>query len=313
MSTRTTLFVVLSWFGTAALAAPPALLALRVDAPASLLRNGSSSALHPQKAIATGDVVSTDAAGKVALQLAGRGRLVLSNFGELQIHDARPALGKFALLAGALRVDSRATRGQPAQDVRLNIGALRTRLLGTDAWAARTQEGDALCLLTGKISIQIEGAEEQPLDVAGSCLRRAPDGRIERFSIDSDPLLASAIAATAFEESGSTVAEVPPAAASVPAPKASPPPAASAAVPAAADTSGGWTFVVLSNPRPEPVAARVQALIEQGLPASSRTAVVKGMPVHRASIGRFASRTEANTYAARTLTKLGIKGWAAPL
>lgn len=312
MSTRTTLFVVLSWLGTAALAAPPALLVLRVDAPASLQHEGSSSALSPQQAIVAGDAVTTDADGKVGLQLAGQGQLVLSNFGELQIYEAGPALGKFALLAGALRVDSRATQGRPAQDVRLNIGALRTRLLGADAWAARTQEGDVLCLLAGRISLQVEGAEVQPLDTAGSCLRRATDGRIEHFSINSDPLIASAMAATAFVED-STVAAASPVAEAVLMPQAAPLPAASAAVSADADQQGGWTFVVLSNPKPEPVAARVQALVEQGLPASSRTAVVKGMPVYRASIGRFATHAEANIYAARTLTKLGIRGWAAPL
>ena len=312
MSKRTALLILLSGLGTAAFAASSELLVLRVHAPASLLQADSGSALMPQQIIAAGDVVSTGDNGRVALQLAGQGQLVLSSFTDLKVYEVSPALSKLALLSGALRVDGRATSGKSTQDVRLNVGALKTRLLGADAWAARTLEGDTLCLLTGKVHVQIEGAEEQQLNTASSCLRLDPEGRITRFSIDADPLIAGAIAATALETAARAVVQAAPVAA--PAPQAAAP-IARATIAAAADAAaeGGWTFVVLSNPKPEPITARVEALVAQGLSASSRTAVVNGKTVYRASIGRFATHAQANTYASRTLTPLGIKGWAAPL
>lgn len=301
------------------------LLAVRVVAPASVLHGGNPSALTPQHAIAAGDVVSAGSRGKVALQLAGGGLLTLSSLGDVQVYEARgprgkaPALAKLQLLAGALRVDSRAANSKPAQDVRLNVGSLKTRIFGADAWAANTAEGDTLCLLAGSASVQTGSTTEARLDSPGSCLRREPDGQLSRFAIESDAVIVGAINATAFDGMSGplpipeTVAVA--AAAATPAPTPLPDAARPAAgsVPAPDAASGGWTVVVLSLSRPEPVATRVQVLAEQGLPASTRSATVNGVTMHRAVVGRFASQAEARAYATGTLAASGIKGWASPL
>lgn len=291
---------------------------VRVNAPATLMHGGSPTALVPKQGIVMGDVVSAGARGKVALQLGGGGLMTLASLGDLQVFEAKAALGKqlasakLKLLAGALRVDSRATNGKPAQDVRLNIGSLKTRLLNADAWGANTAEGDTLCLMAGAASVQTGAATDERLDVVGSCLRREPDGQLSRFAVDADPVIVSAIAATRFEGMGEVVTSLMAEAAAEEAVVTPAAPVVAAAA-APASTGSSWTIIVLSLSKPEPVAARAQALVAQGLPATTRTVTVNGATMHRVAVGSFATVTEARAYAAGTLAKSGIKGWPAPL
>lgn len=307
------------------------LLSVRVNQPATVLREGKADALEPQTAIIAGDVVSAGPRGKVAMQLAGGGLMTLSSLGDVQVFEAKaaqgkqPATAKLKLLAGALRVDSRAVNGKPAQDVRLNIGSLKTRLLNADAWGANTAEGDTLCLLGGAVSVQTSGAADERLDVPGSCLRREPDGQLSRFAADSDAVIVGAISATRFDGMGELVttlvadSSAENTTAELAAPVIAPPVAPARVVTPAAvtdtntNTKGGWTIVVLSLSKPEPVAARAQALVAQGLPATARTATVKGATMHRVAVGQFSTQAEARAYAASTLAKSGIKGWPSPL
>ena len=295
---------------------------LRVNAPATLLNGGSSVALTPQRAVLPGDVVSAGARGKVALQLAGSGLITLSSLGDVQVFDARaakgtqPASAKLKLLAGALRVDSRATNGKPAQDVRLNVGSLKTRILNADAWGANTAEGDTFCLMAGMVSVQADATSEERLDSPGSCLRREPDGRISRFAADTDPVIVGAIRATILESTGTIattlVTDPDVSASAAPSTEIRVLPRNTPPAPML-DARGGWTVVVLSLSKPEPVAARAQALSEQGLPAATRTITVNGVTMHRVAVGSFGSQAEARAYAASTLARSGIKGWASPL
>ena len=331
--TRKTLFAAaLLLAGGSATAAD--FMALRVNAPVTLTRAGGSADLLPQGAVMTGDVVSAGPRGKVALQLDRQGLITLSSLGDLQVFEAKavrgkqPASAKLKLLAGALRVDSRAAKGKSAQDVRVNVGTLKTRIFNAEAWGANTAEGDTFCLLAGTVSVQTDASTEERLETPGSCLRREPDGQISRFAADTDAVIVGAITATTFEGmspvASTLVAELaasekspaPVIAAATPAVVVAPVVAAAqrSAIPApAADAMSGWTVVVLSLSKPEPVAARAQALAEQGLPASTRSATVNGVTMHRVAVGSFASQAEARAYAASTLAKSGIKGWAAPL
>jgi len=319
MTSRSLLAAALSLCAGCATAAD--FMVLRASAPATVKHEGNSTDAVPTRPVVAGDVVSAGPRGKVALQLAGTGLITLSSLGDLQVFEAKPGGGKqpasakLKLLAGALRVDSRAVNGKPAQDVRLNVGSLKTRLYNADAWAANTAEGDTVCVLAGAVSLQTGGASEERLDAPGRCLRREPDGQLNRFEATSDPVIVGAIAATRFEGSADLVTTlVAEAAAPTPAAtiKAAPvPAAASEAVPqsAAGANKGAWTIVVLSLSKPEPIAARTQALAQQGLPATTRTAVINGITMHRVAVGSFATQAEARAYAAGTLAKRGIKGW----
>lgn len=318
MDARNTTFLALALMAMAAgSAAASELAAVRVLPPATLQHEGKPSALIAPKSLFSGDVVSAGVRGKVGLTLAGNGQMILSSLGDLQVFEAtaakkgQPASAKLKLLAGALRVDSRATNGRAPQDVRLNVGSLKTRIYNADAWAANTAEGDSLCVIAGAVSVQTEGGEQR-LDKPGSCLRREPDGHLRTFAAGSDAVIVGAIDATRFDDSD----PAPQLAVATPAPIIAAAPAAPAKIEpqrVMPDDKGGWTVVVLSLSRAEPVAARAEALVAQGLPASTRQVEVKGLEMHRVTVGRFASQAEARAYAADTLAKSGIQGWVAPL
>ena len=336
MSPRALLALGLCLASASASAAKADFVVVQLAGPTTVQNSSGTSELASGRAIGAGDVVSAGARGKVALQLAGSGLMTLSSLGDLQVFEARAAAGKqppiakLKLLAGALRVDSRAVNGRPAQDVRLNVGSLKSRVFNADAWGANTAEGDTLCVLAGSLSVQTSSGSDERLDTAGSCLRREPDGQLSRFASASDPVIVGAIAATRLEGAGAMVSSIEAEAlaeASVEAQVKAvtpvvAPPAAVVAKPKAeimvlpanpAGSGGDWTVIVLSLAKPEPVAAKAQALAQQGLPATVRQATVNGQTVHRVAVGNFASAAEARAYAAGTLAKSGLKGWPAKL
>ena len=244
-------------------------------------------------------------------------------------------MGKFKLLAGAMLVDSHsAGNRQLPQDVRLNVGALKTRIYGATVWGASTFEGDTVCLISGAAEIQITDETDHRLDTIGACLRREPSGLLRNLSADSDRILAAAIAATNYSDNpaentaaAKTVTDAAPLkplvkpgkpvkaapSTTIAVVSAEPAEAAAATPIAVAKSANGWTVVVLSLATAAPIEARTQSLHDQGLPAVARSASVQGKPVHRVTIGQFVTQAEALAYAHGTLAKAGLKGWPEPL
>lgn len=295
------------------------LVTTRVEGNARVSRGGGNQPLTARMPLLGGDVLSLSGGSKVSLQLGGNGLITLARGAELQVFDAERggngSLGRFKLLSGTARIDSRGSR--PAQDVRLNVGTLKARILGAEAVGANDAAGDTLCVLAGAIEIQTAGGADTRLDIPGSCLRRTPDGLLRNLRLDSDPPIASSLAATEGDSGEDVITLQPPPRTGRPAPApiiaaAATPPAAAATAPAAA-ARGSWTVVVLSLAQREPVEKRSQSLQDQGLPASVRTAEVKGRTVHRVTVGEFATQAEARDYARDTLGKAGIEGWLSPL
>lgn len=307
---------------------------VKVTEPATLGRGDATLPLVRGQMVQPGDVVSAGNHGFAELQLGG-GSIGVFTLGDLQVFEARgaaaaqPATAKLKLLAGTVRIDSRASRRGAAQDVRLNIGPLKSRIFGADAWAANTAEGDTLCALTGLVEAQIDGRLER-LDTARTCLRIEPDGRPSRFALDDDALVARAVAASqsAPEPPASTAAKQAPIIAGTPMPagpvaKPAPQPAVKAAAPAQAPVTAsaasseangtGWTVVVLSLASRDAIEQRARQLASQGLPAATVSASVAGKTMYRVTVGHFATQAEARSYAAGPLATAGLKGWAAPL
>ena len=290
------------------------LVTTRVEGSARVSRGGGNQPLTTRMPVLGGDVLSLSGGSKVSLQLGGQGLITLARGAELQVFDARggpPSVGRFKLLSGTVRIDSRGSK--PAQDLRLNVGTLKARILGAEAVGANDAAGDTLCVLAGAIEIQTAGSDDARLDIPGSCLRRTPDGLLRNLRLDSDPPIASSLAATEGDPGTDIITlQPPPLRAGRPAPApiiAAAAPAATPARPAA----GGWTVVVLSLAQREPVEKRSQSLQDQGLPASVRAAEVKGRTVHRVTVGEFATQAQARDFARNTLGKAGIEGWISPL
>ncbi|MDP3859439.1 MAG: SPOR domain-containing protein [Stagnimonas sp.] len=293
------------------------LLAVKVDGTARLVRADGNRALLARMPLLNGDSLSLSGDSRVALQLAGRGLITLARGAELQVFDSRggaTAQGRFKLLSGTVRVDS---RGRPAQDVRLNVGSLKARIYGAEALGANDAAGDTLCVLAGAIEVQTAGAPDTRLDLPGSCVRRSPDGLLRNLRLDSDTPMTTALAASEFRGAAEALAGTgrpAPGAAPIIAPVAAAGTAPTAPLAAAAGSKAkGWTVVVLSLSQREPVDQRTQSLLDQGLPASARSAEVKGKLMHRVTVGEFASQDEARDFARGTLAKAGIQGWISPL
>ena len=312
--THRTLWALVLWGATVGATAAD-FVVTGVAEPATLRRDGGAAPLTAPTALLAGDVVSAGARGKVAMQLADNGLITLSSLADLQVFDAEAGKGKrlstakLKLLAGALRVDSRATNGKPMQDVRLNVGSLKTRILNADAWGANTAEGDTLCVIAGAVQLQTEGIENESISSPGSCVRREPDGRLRRFAAASDTVVIGAIDATRFDGMTTRL----PAAAAVAAEPAASPAQTAPAMPAEMDANGDWTVVVLSLSRPEVVQARADELAGQGLPTTVRTATINGVLMHRVAIGQLATVEDARAYVAETLAPKGISGWPSRL
>lgn len=292
------------------------LITTRVDGNARVSRGGGNQPLTVRMPVLGGDVLSLSGSSKVSLQLDGRGLITLARGAELQVFDAERggagSLGRFKLLSGTVRIDSRGSK--PAQDVRLNVGTLKARILGAEAVGANDAAGDTLCVLAGAIEIQTPGGADARLDIPGSCLRRTPDGLLRNLRLDSDPPIASSLAAT----EGSVDSDTDTITLDAPRPSRPTPAPIIAAAGTAAPVSktavgGGWTVVVLSLPQRETVDKRSQALQDQGLPATVRAAEVKGRTVHRVTVGEFGTQAEARDYARNVLGKAGIEGWLLPL
>jgi hypothetical protein len=313
--------------GTAAAASE--LLVLRVDGGARSVRADAAAPLLARNPVLNGDTVTLAPNSRAALQLAGAGLITLARSAELQVYDSRagnPAQGRFKLLSGTVRVDSRVGSGRVPLDIRLNIGSLKSRIYGAEALGANDAAGETLCLLAGAIEIQTSGAPDHRLDTPGSCLRRTPDGQVRELRLSEDQPMRLALSASEFGEpaaSAMTAAASRPVPTPIIAPVSKPAVAALAATspaatppaavtPASAKT-GGWTVVVLSLAKRETVESRSQALLDQGLPAATRQAEVKGQIMYRSTVGSFTSAEEARAYAKTTLAKAGIQGWVSPL
>lgn len=188
---------------SAANAALP-LQTVRVALPAQLHHAGKKINLLPKRKLDAGDRISTGKNGRAGLSLDNAGQLVLGDESELYIHSAEApggsagALARLALMRGSLRLDSTARPNLPPQDMRLNVGTLRLRVLGAEVWA-NVEPGlsQTVCLLQGTVEI-VSDAGDETLSAPGDCFRFSASNVRMRLKSDSDATLARKLARTAF-------------------------------------------------------------------------------------------------------------------
>lgn len=195
------LIVSLLW--TASAAALP-LQAQRVALPAQLLHAGKKTTLLPKRPLDPGDRIITGRNGRAVLLLEDDGQLVLGDESELYIHSAevakgdRGALARLALMRGSLRLDSISRLDRLPQDMRLNVGTLRLRVLGAEVWAnVEPGVSQTVCLMQGTVEIVSDIGNEN-LDSPGDCFRYGANNVRMRLRPDTDATLARKLARTAF-------------------------------------------------------------------------------------------------------------------
>lgn len=318
------------WAWMLGLVAAPALadellLARRLEAPAFL---DGGAALQARQALAIGSLVSTGSSGRISLQAAGGGTLLLGGDGRLRFAGGEPPdpPGRAALLhlqleAGAVHVDARKPDGGAPGDVRLAQRHLQSRLYGADAWAETSAAGDELCLLGGAAEVQTPSGHER-LDEPGECLRWTARGG-QRLGVAEVGSLAPRLARTRFaddyaaryaaeqaqrdgsarpslaEQAGTTlvVSEIEPAPTPVARPASAPPTAAAARSPA---RGGEWRIVLASLPDAASAQRATRQWRARGYAADTVLMRTNGKPVYRVLAGHHATRDAAQ----RSLAKV---------
>ncbi|HSW14414.1 MAG TPA: SPOR domain-containing protein [Solimonas sp.] len=234
--------------------------AVRVASPAELRRGEQISALRPGNALFADDSIVTGPQGRAALRLSGGGQLRLGGDSALLIHDATPpepgsgGIARLVLERGALRLDARVPSPQLPQDYRLNVGRLRLRVFGGEAWTEISARGENVCLLSGAVEIVTDAGMER-LDVPGECVLFGSGGNRLQVQADTGEALARKLLRTAFAgdmNARMAADQTPPAPAPVyeflPPAVAAPAAEAPPATPPAIRTGPHWTLVLASFP-----------------------------------------------------------------
>lgn len=219
--------------------------AMRVAEPVELRRGEEVSALRSGSPLLADDRIVTGPQGRAALQLAGGGQLRLGGDSALRLHSAdAPDAGiggvaRMVLERGALRLDARAPL---PQDYRLNVGRLRLRVYGGEAWTELGARGENVCLLSGAVEIVTESGTER-LDQPGACLLFGHSGNRLPVQADTGEALARKLLRTAFADDVNARFE-----ADQTPPAPGPPVTYEVLPPAAAAATPRWTLVLASFP-----------------------------------------------------------------
>lgn len=268
--------------------------------PAQLVRDGRSLDLTADAALLSGDALRTGEGGRAAFVLAGGGYLSLGGGSELILHAVEPHPGartvvKLSLQRGVMRVDPR-----QGEDLRLNAGVLRIRVLGADVWAGVEAAGDTVCLLRGAVEFQYAAGGGDRIDRAGECMFVRPGAAPLRYQ--PVPQVLAHKLRQADLGAASTAASLP-----------APPIVAERAAAASGRPAESWTVVVLSLSDGESAQLEAQSLRERGLDAHTYVEDAGGRRLHRVAIGRFDTREDARAFAARVKQRLHIEqAWVAP-
>jgi len=124
------------------------------------------------KNLEQGSQVQTGPDGRAELSLNGATTVAIGGATDLLVHSVEQGVLRLRAASGAMRIDSRAAGPYPARDVRLNIGDLRLRISGADAWTELTDRGGQVCLIAGVIDAQQPSGSVR-MDSPGQCLRQS--------------------------------------------------------------------------------------------------------------------------------------------
>jgi hypothetical protein len=191
--------------GPAAAQLPTPVAAVRIALPAELRRGEEIRALRLREPLQTGDRIVTGPQGRVSLQLAGGGQLRLGGDSSLRLHsaeypdEASGGIARLVLERGALRLDALPRPPLLPQDYRLNLGRLRLRVFGGDAWTEINARGESLCLLQGAVEIVTDEGSER-VDQPGECVIFGQQGHRLQLRADTGEALARKLLRTAFAD-----------------------------------------------------------------------------------------------------------------
>lgn len=255
----------------------PAITVDKVEGEVFQSLGGQTSVAGSGQLLPPGTQLRAATDGRAELSIGGARSLALGNGGELRIESAEPTvLPPFALGRGAVYIDTRANGGLPRRDLHLQVGELKLRVDGAEAWAALNNDVAQVCLISGAVEAALPSRVDR-LDLPGQCLSRA--GQQSRWVIVPAEVLSERIALVRVRTRDTLIASpaMPELRRSLPpeAEIASRPPAAGPSTPPGVPASGPPVAGVLPPPGPVVVlkpTARVAPLETPVTAAATATA-----------------------------------------
>lgn len=192
---------------TGSAAAADNLKVRRSEGPTSrIVGEQAPAALQTGDVISAGDALLTGSNAHLTVLIDGGGSFTLGDDTSVRVHSseasnppARAALVRMRVAQGVVRIDGRAGDQQAPADVRLNLGALKLRVFGADAWAQALPGGDEVCLINGAVEILAPDRAER-LDQPGECLRYSAGEGIRKLAAKDVGSLAVRLARTAYDD-----------------------------------------------------------------------------------------------------------------
>lgn len=170
----------------------PAVTVDKVEGEVFLSISGQTSLAIGGQILPPGTELRATTDGRVELSIGGARSLALGNGGQLRIESAEPTVSPpFALGRGAVYIDTRANGGLPRRDLQLQVGELKLRVDGAEAWAALNNDVAQVCLISGAVEAALPSRVDR-LDLPGQCLSRA--GQQSRWVIVPAEVLSERIA-----------------------------------------------------------------------------------------------------------------------
>lgn len=115
--------------------------------------------------------MQTGGDGRVELAVNGAATLFVGSDAEFLLHSFEASVVRVRLSQGEMHIDARAVPGGNSRDVRLNIGELRVRIAGAEAWAQQTAAVTQVCMVSaGYVEVK-RGEQLSRIDMPGQCLR----------------------------------------------------------------------------------------------------------------------------------------------
>lgn len=174
------------------LAQAPAITVDKVEGEVFQSIGGQTSIAGGGQILPPGTELRAATDGRVELAIGGARSLALGNGSELRIEAAEPTLlPPLTLTRGAAYIDTRANGGLPRRDLQLQVGELKLRVDGAEAWAALNNDVAQVCLISGTVEAALSSRIDR-LDLAGQCLSRA--GQQSRWVIVPPEVMSERIA-----------------------------------------------------------------------------------------------------------------------
>ncbi|MGQ0502547.1 MAG: SPOR domain-containing protein [Panacagrimonas sp.] len=115
--------------------------------------------------------MQTGGDGRVELAVNGAATLFVGSDAEFLLHSFEASVVRVRLSQGEMHIDARAVPGGNSRDVRLNLGELRVRIAGAEAWAQQTAAVTQVCMVSaGYVEVK-RGEQLSRIDMPGQCLR----------------------------------------------------------------------------------------------------------------------------------------------